>query len=255
MERTYECSQFVIFDDVLPTSEFEAVWRYLQLSRVVNGDMAYLGGPWQITEALPLFGATISALSESTSSPARPSPATGGSPVYPTGTAVDFVVEKLFQLAPQIEPWVGKVDEEWVLVTAAPWIFPPGTGISWHTDSGAHTGAYILYVHPEWEAQWGGELLVAEKACRLFPSGLSTPAPYSLEERLRYRFDKRPMSDYLRRVGTGQFISPAPNRLVVLEVGHPHKTSRVDAAAGDHVRASISGLFVRPEVVERSEER
>ena len=253
MEKTYECSQFVVFDDFLPASEFEDVWRYLQLSRVANGETADLGGPWQISEALPLFGPSVSALSESTGSPAGRSSAIGGGPVYPTGTAVDFVLEKLLHLAPQIQPWVGKANEAWVLVTAAPWIYPPGTGISWHTDSGAHTGAYIFYIHPEWDAQWGGELLVADEACRLFPSGASTPAPYSLEERLRYRFDKRPMSDYLCGVGTGQFISPTPNRLVVLEVGHAHKISRVDAAAGDHVRASISGLFVRPDAVHNSE--
>jgi hypothetical protein len=251
LERTYECPQFVVFDDVLPPSQFEQVWRYLQLARVVNGETSDLGGPWQISEALPLYGRPFSALSGSTDSAGRPSYATSGGPVYPTGTAVDFVLEKLLQLAPQIQPWVGEADEDWVVVTAGPWIYPPGTGIAWHTDSGPHTGAYIFYAHPEWEAQWGGELLVADEACRLLPSATSTPAPDSLEERLRYRFDKRPISDHLCQVGAGQFIAPTPNRLVVLTVGNVHKTARVDAAAGDHVRASVSGLFIRPEAAER----
>lgn len=31
MEPTFQCSQFVVFDDVLSAAQFESLWRYFQL--------------------------------------------------------------------------------------------------------------------------------------------------------------------------------------------------------------------------------
>ena len=40
-------------------------------------------------------------------------------------------------------------------------------------------------------------------------------------------------------------VLPRPNRLVVIAGGNYHAIKRVDPAAGDHVRCSIAGFFMR----------
>ena len=46
--------------------------------------------------------------------------------------------------------------------------------------------------------------------------------------------------------GMGHFIMPKPNRLVVMKTGNPHMINKVQPAAGDHVRASVTLFLIRP---------
>ena len=45
--------------------------------------------------------------------------------------------------------------------------------------------------------------------------------------------------------GVGEYIIAKPYRLVITKRGTPHRVARVDAAAGEHVRWSIAGFFLR----------
>ena len=99
-----------------------------------------------------------------------------------------------------IEPWTG--------FSVSAWIYRPGMGLEWHSDTGWLAG-YIYYVHPAWRASWGGELLVA--------AGDNS--------------------------STGAFVYPQPNRLVLLRGGTRHCIKKVESAAGQAYRASVSGFF------------
>jgi hypothetical protein len=47
--------------------------------------------------------------------------------------------------------------------------------------------------------------------------------------------------------GTGQYVFPKPNRLVVLPVGVLHCIKRVEGAAGDNARVTLQGTFMYPD--------
>jgi hypothetical protein len=256
MRTTFECSQFVVFDDVMPEREFEEIWRYLQFARLAGVDSLYdQDSPWPISDGRPLAGETVVATAEPSRLRRRVNRDASAGPAYPTGTALDHVFEKLLCLLPQVEAWVGKMGKDWNRLSATPYVYPSGTALSWHADGSPYTGAFTFYAHPVWKAQWGGELLVTDSSRKLPYSGRATPAPHSLEEKLGYRFDKRAMNEHLSRPGIGRFIMAIPNRLVVLTGGNPHKVARVDPSAGDRVRATISGFFLRPETTVRGSKR
>jgi Rps23 Pro-64 3,4-dihydroxylase Tpa1-like proline 4-hydroxylase len=44
---------------------------------------------------------------------------------------------------------------------------------------------------------------------------------------------------------------PKPNRLVILKGGVTHRVAPVSQAAGEHVRASIAGFFLRKDALKR----
>ena len=50
----------------------------------------------------------------------------------------------------------------------------------------------------------------------------------------------------MEHVGTGEYVVPKPNRLVVVKAGTSHRINTVHAASGENVRISVAGFFVRP---------
>ena len=51
-------------------------------------------------------------------------------------------------------------------IVMAPHVYPPQTGLTWHCDGpdarGTRVGAFTYYLHREWNAEWGGELLLTD---------------------------------------------------------------------------------------------
>jgi SM-20-related protein len=83
--------------------------------------------------------------------------------------------------------------------------------------------ALVSYVHEEWEADWGGELII-------------------------YKAD--------RQTGTGRpklhishCIAPEPGSLVLFTVPRFHRVCRVDPIAGEHARLSIAGWLLTEHTV------
>jgi 2OG-Fe(II) oxygenase superfamily len=96
--------------------------------------------------------------------------------------------------------------DPWTGFTQSRWVYRAGTGLEWHSDRG-WLGGYIYFAHAQWRASWGGELLVATDAART----------------------------------EGVFLSPRPNRLVLLRGGTMHCVKKVESTAA--LRASVSGFF------------
>ena len=227
---TFQCTQFAVFDDVLRPDESADLRRFIEFAsfKPVNPGVPY--SPWHITDGQPLKGSSAVLTAEQTGSVVAPDPPTGGA-MYPTGTPLDHVLGTLAALSPGLERWIGVPGTDWVVCTATPWVYPAGSGLSWHSDGAGYPGAYIYYAHPEWDVHWGGELMIADAPSRLtYPSSDSLPA-FTAEERTAYRFDKREMNEHLLRSGLARVVMAKPSRLVVLQGGNPHKISRVDACA------------------------
>jgi SM-20-related protein len=78
--------------------------------------------------------------------------------------------------------------------------------------------ALVTYVHEEWEADWGGELIV-----------------YAAEPRAG---SDRP------KLTVSHCIVPEPGSLVLFTVPRFHRVCRVDPVIGAHKRLSIAGWFL-----------
>ena len=111
-----------------------------------------------------------------------------------------------------------------------------------------NTGSYIYYVHPEWNIDWGGELLLAHT--------LDIPREYGVFfHRLRAspqipapppwfpHLDNDDANELLLSGGFGSYVAPKPNRLVAIKGETPHAIAKVRPSAGRHIRASIGGFF------------
>ncbi len=156
-------------------------------------------------------------------------------------SSISSVVKKIESSIELFSSCVGEKGKDWSQFTARAFCFPKGTGLTWHDDGSQKTGAYIYYAHRHWDANWGGELMLS-----------SSPMP---NVRARYAeeyghlkpeiFNRKRESEYLLETGFGHFIAPKPNRLVVFRSGTYHKIKRVEDAAGDHIRMSVSGFFLK----------
>jgi Rps23 Pro-64 3,4-dihydroxylase Tpa1-like proline 4-hydroxylase len=107
--------------------------------------------------------------------------------------------------------------------------------MSWHADEVLYTGAFSYFVHPEWDAEFGGEFLVYDGAIRK-----KAGAGWKNRE-----YDPLSVA-ILQDAGHtgGRFIEPLPNRMIVIRRGIMHKVAKVSRLAGSHVRASVTGFFL-----------
>ena len=215
---------YVILDDFLDEDEWAAVWTEFQFMELLPVTRA--SGAWKLSDGVPLGGHEIltpprdADLEHDPQQPRR----------YPTNTAIDAVLTRLFEHEEAYRELVGT---DWERVSARAYVYPAETALSWHRDdSELYAGAFIYYAHPRWDAHWGGELLIADQS-------EASDLPI-----MAYRFETASYSEQLLDLGTGSFIAPKPNRLVLL-AGAPHSVARISPAAGDCVRASVSGFFLR----------
>lgn len=216
---------FHIVDDLLDEDAWTAVWTMFQFADL--SPVTRTAGAWKLDDGVPFGGDEIV-------TPARE--AEVGKPgaipgTYPSGTALDLVLEAVLGAAHEAEDLIGSA---WAHATARAYAYPRGTALSWHgDDTHAYDGAFIYYAHPHWNAHWGGELLLADG-----PTGGDDDMPI-----MAHRFDDEGYSQALLESGTGRFVMPKPNRLVLLGQA-PHMVAPVRDAAGSNVRASVSGFFL-----------
>ena len=78
--------------------------------------------------------------------------------------------------------------------------------------------ALIGYMHDEWQADWGGELMI-------------------------YSAEPQPGSERPRLV-ISHCVAPEPGSLVLFTVPRFHRVCRVDPVIGEHKRLSIAGWFL-----------
>ncbi|HMH53015.1 MAG TPA: hypothetical protein VK548_22445 [Candidatus Acidoferrum sp.] len=255
MKLVAENPQFHVYDDVLSEKDFRAVWQYVQLESYVPVHHAEWVKVWRISDGIPL-GATTSVLYQS------PKPASNAPPredvkpdrVYPTHTGLDRLLEALVSHLDQMAGLVGKLGVDFENISARSFLYPEGTGLSWHEDAVGYSGGYVYYAHPQWNSQWGGELLVADESARPQDSESDRVVVLTRQEsglrltkiRIPPFLDNTSQDAALGKRGIGSYIAPKPNRLVVIAAGNSHMINKVSAAAGDHVRCTIAGFFLLP---------
>jgi hypothetical protein len=241
-----ETSQFHVYDDVLSEKDFRAVWQYVQLESYVPVHHTEWVKVWRISDGIPL-GATTTVLYKGPPTP-------GGGRVYPTHTGLDRLLEALGGQLDQLTGLIGKLGADFDNFSARSFLYPEGTGLSWHEDAVGYTGGYVYYAHPEWNVQWGGELMIADESARPGESESDRVVVLTRQDgalkltkiRIPPFLDNTSQNAAIGARGLGTYIAPKPNRLVVIGGGNPHMINKVSAAAGDRVRCTIAGFFTLP---------
>ena len=215
---------------------------------------------WRLSDGSPLAGPVIYSC-EATARIANKCESPGSLPpelvrtfVFPTGRHIDCLVETTTGHGGDWTNLIGRKDSDWVGFTMRAFLYPQGTGLSWHLDLGRYSGAYIYYALPAWNVKWGGELMVADMA--VCPSGSRAfdphdPATSGIYQpdganRVGQHLDNAWKNEKLMEMGTGRYVFPKPNRRVIVAPGCAHCVNPLTAAAGDKVRASIAGFFIAP---------
>lgn len=227
IQVTFESPWVVVLDNLLSPDEWHGIAEFLsQEPHEEPGD------EWPISReggGKPREGRVVISRSPSRSLVSE------SLQCYPTGTPMDHLVRRLLSLAGILKPWIGARGTSWDLFTLRGFEYPGGSDLTWHVDANGRSGAFSYYIHPFWRLEWGGALLITEAASEaldrvLEPSSTSEPSAGAMVlERL--------VADN----GIGYFVSPKPNRLVVMKSGVLHRVDRVRAAV---VRRSVSGFFL-----------
>jgi hypothetical protein len=124
--------------------------------------------------------------------------------------------------------------------------YPVGSKNPWHMDLGATT--YTYYLHKEWEINWDSTLLVLPKGSVDFKQKMpllpGTVQYDSYKDLISLElFEQKEKNRNLIKYGMGTFVSPKPNRLVLIKGGTVHGVSRVDPDAGQNMRLTLTGFY------------
>jgi hypothetical protein len=249
MKVAFESGQFVVLDDFLDSEDYQQVWRWFQVAPFFPNDVRGLHGAWRLDDGRVFRGPDVY-YGEVAQQVAE---AHEGAFAHPTGTALDLLIHQFTRHEQHYEKLVGREGGDWRTIAMAPRLYERNSSLYWHRDTpSVVTGSVTYYAHPEWNIQWGGELFIAH------PSALSIPdrcGPSMIEPKevmgrgmvqLSGHLDNSEVNNALMEAGMGYYVMPKPNRLVVMKTGNPHMITAVKAAAGDHVRASVTMFLIRP---------
>jgi hypothetical protein len=238
--KVHHAAEAVIFDDFLPDAVFERLHAFC-----VKTDYEHINtkGPisraWHVHDGFPLRS-TLNAFRYSDGVEAP-----GGAHVYPTGTDLDAFLDALLEIGPEVASVTGEQGKDWAHVSATAWLYPPGSGLSMHDDgSGVYSGAYVYFMNPEWRLHWGGLLLLMEgEGNRLLYEHRAEVDQIDFYRRKWLHMNQ--MDALLMEHGFARCIFPKRNRIVFIANNAYHMVTRVNEAAGDHLRMSIAGFYNR----------
>jgi hypothetical protein len=155
---------------------------------------------------------------------------------YDSDDSVPHINNVLAEFSCDEVPWTARPDDR---VSSAVWRYPVGSSLGWHNDwGGGRVGEFVLFLHPEWQPDWGGELVVLDEAAEhvsLTPRAGSV----SIEE---FVLNSRCMPT---------MVAPKPNRVVFLQAGTPHTVKRVEASWSGHERLTHTGFVASREAINR----
>jgi hypothetical protein len=209
----------VVVDDALGQDDFAAVRQELADGRYESVHARGWDKSWRLRDGSPMRGGAVYY---------DPAGAVGGSgATYPTATVVDRFIDLVRGLTVEHPHVVGVEGRDWAGMFLCPWLYPAGTALSLHRDSGNYSGAFTFFAHPRWRVQWGGELLIVEPPYE----GSGSTSDWDDED--------------VAQPSLATCVFARPNRLVLVGPDRPHMIGRVDHSAGDRVRTSIAGFFLR----------
>lgn len=231
---TLSNEQLLIYDDFLPQDLFESLLIHANNDEYGIVHRTAWRKVWRLGDGLPLQGTTSYYRDDASLYTEEETPR------YPTQTPLDPFFDAVNGAVAEAEPLVGKRGLAWTGITVAPWIYPPGSGLSLHRDHYLYSGSFTYFVHREWNIHWGGQLLVLHPQ-----TGRGAPdldhAPFSWS----FLSDQQENA-VVSEPGLATCVLPKPNRIVFIGRSVFHLITRVDANAGNRARVALAGFFMLP---------
>jgi hypothetical protein len=228
-----EKPSILVYDDFLAPADFEQLFANASTVGYQSVHADRLEKVWRIHDGAPLRGPGVRLVDGEMRH------------VEPAGRRFDdrarFDAAPLFsqieKMLPKTQALLGERGIAWKEVTANPWIYPAGTGLSLHYDRG-YGGSYTFFLHRRWRLHWGGILLVyhADRHRGEVPTMPIRSAQWFDDDD-----DLGAMA--LLEDGLALAVHPMPNRMVFIAGGTPHMVTRVDPNVGQNVRLSVAGFF------------
>lgn len=247
--KVFESKEAIVFDDFLPEEVYQRMYDFAIKSdyqRInTHGTVARA---WCIEDGFP-FRSSYNYFYYADGS-SRPS----GDYIYPTKTDADIFIDHLLAIQPQVEHVVGKQGTGWQHFSFTAWMYPAGTALSMHDDgAGVYHGAYAYYLNPVWRPHWGGlNIMIDEKG--------NTPVYDHAQKMggsnfyLRKWLHANQLDEILMEHGLAYCIFPKRNRIAFIADNAYHMVTRVNEAAGDNHRMTLTGFFNRPKHMPEAKE-
>lgn len=218
MKIVLKTKKYIIVDDLLPKDQFENLWLHIQNESYMNPHTTQTGWQkvWRLNDSNCL-GSQSYLLSKK-----------------PFNNYMDGASSYMLAASNYAEDIVGKQSIQWEEATFRSYVYQRGSKLSWHNDAGNYHSSLTYYAHPYWGSTWGGELLIA-----------SVPENIPTHVKTAPHLDHKWEDEYIAENGTGQWIFPKPNRLVIMSGGVYHSINRIDNDAGDNCRCSIVGFLMK----------
>ncbi len=221
---------FRVVDDFLEPGVFQALHEHVKQEKFFYENSLEWNTVWH-----PLNGNSLITGLKSYGETGKPSLR------YPTKTPVDRFMETICGAREFFDDLLlpADVGGDELKFTAAGFLYRAGWGLPWHIDHGnqQYRGAFVYYLHENWRGNWGGELMISAEKRKFaadvgdidlgFRQGVGFSKPAYIED------------------GVGTFVMPKPNRAVFLKQGVLHAINPVSPLAGENMRFSLAGFFMK----------
>lgn len=209
-------NEYTVIDNVLDESQFSALWAEVQ-----GLDFFHHTGlwnkVWQLTDPPTVSSSSFYLSQQQFSAP------------------IQSIVEQ-FKNAIDSSGYYGSIGKEWDDISFTIYLNGRGSRLLTHADYPTYAGAAVYYIHPYWSSTWGGELVFPDVPPHEIV-GSTNPINGPL-----YR---KTEDTTFTKTGTGRYVTPTPNRMVLIRPRVWHRTNPVDVDAGNHLRVSISAFLLR----------
>jgi len=225
MKNSLSCKYLSVYDDVLTNDQYNKLFEYYNKLDFIHKFAHEQWNPvWSTTDGSVLSGRTLNLRPDLTD---------------PLEYPHDVLVPLLLNINRAIfDSGIFSLDElsQIESVALTPFVYPPGCGLSWHTDND-YIGAFTYYVHKHWNPEWSGEFISVEADEHISRRDLTGKWLV---------FDQSGLHDIIMSQGHGRFVFPKSNRLVINKAGEQgtlHKVNKSTPQADN--RLSLQGFLRR----------
>ena len=79
---------------------------------------------------------------------------------FPVNNVFDEFADAIHGSLANLNQYIGSSGQQWNRFSVTSWMYPKGTGLSLHEDSGPYSGAYTFFMNKSWNIHWGGQLMI-----------------------------------------------------------------------------------------------
>lgn len=220
MKVILQTNKCLVVDEFLPEALHAEVWRALAYHTWNPGSIVgNWSRTWDVDGPLPY---STDAILHSKAKKDKPTvnSAVGDHMAFVAGKAKEWGIEGL------IKPWDDlRLHSQMML---------RGTKLYCHPDKHS-CGSFTWYAHQVWRSHWGGELFLPDVPLYSNAGGLEN-----------FQFGRDWEDKHLAN-GTGTYVAPMPNRMILVAPGAYHGVNRVDVDAGDALRVVVVGFLIKNE--------